>query len=35
MLESGGGSIVNIGSTNAYGGSKDMAAYTFVPKVQF
>jgi len=27
MLQSGGGSIVNIGSTHGYGGTKDMAAY--------
>jgi NAD(P)-dependent dehydrogenase (short-subunit alcohol dehydrogenase family) len=27
MLQSGGGSIVNIGSTHGYGGAKDMAAY--------
>jgi len=27
MLKTGGGSIINIGSTHGYGGSKDMAAY--------
>jgi len=27
MLQSGGGSIVNIGSTHGYGGAKNMAAY--------
>lgn len=27
MLKTGGGSIVNIGSTHGYGGDKDMAAY--------